>query len=396
MSLCALDAGAQGVYGQDVVQDPVSLLLQPLDPTERELLQGQLERRTVAGDQPIVEEGAEATHLFLLRKGRATVERRHAKGAYRVGQIEAPAVIGEMALFDRLPRTATVRAEGECVVDVLAFQKLRPDGELRQGKGGARWAAIHEKLMDGLLLTMGARLRHMSDQQYQGARAQAALGELLVNVVSLLAGYTILLEALDRLSDKLPQSSSAISLPLLAVFGWGSWRFIRNTGIPLADFGLGFRNLLGSVFEASVLTVPFMALLTGVKWLVLMSRAEWRGLPLFEHTSIAHLGEPTVRNLLIVYGVSSLVQEMIVRSALQSTLEMFLWGKHRTLRAIVVASLCFSVNHMHLSFLFACLVFLPGMFWGWLFHRRRHILGPALSHLVVGGYVFFMLGTNLP
>lgn len=382
-----------------MANDPISVLLGALEPQERALVDAQLERRTVAAGKAIVVEGAEATHLFLLRQGRATVERKHVSHAepYTLTTLTAPAVIGEMAIFDCLPRTATVRAEGECVVDVLPFQKLRKDGELCAGADGARWSAIYTKLMDGLLLTMSARLRDMSHQQYQGARAQAALGELLVNIVTLLAGYTLLLEALERLTDKLPQSSSAISIPLLAVFGWSSWRFIRNTGIPRADFGLGWRNLFGSLIEGALLTVPFLAVITALKWMVLMSRAEWRSLPLFEHPQLSRLYEdPTVRNLLILYGVSSLVQELIVRAALQSTLEMFLWGKRRVLRAILVAALCFSVNHLHLSFLFACLAFIPGVFWGWLFHRRRHILGPTLSHLLVGGYVFFLLGTYLP
>lgn len=52
----------------------------------------------------------------------------------------------------------------------------------------------------------------------------------------------------------------------------------------------------------------------------------------------------------------------------------------------------FSVNHLHLSFLFALLAFIPGLFWGVLFHRRPNLVGPTLSHFVVGGYVFFVLG----
>lgn len=383
-----------------MVLDSITLLLKPLDAAERALLNQVLEIRRVPAGAAIVEEGAEATHLFLLRRGRATVERRRGVGAdhYVVGAVEAPAVLGEMALFDRLPRTATVRAESECEVEVLPLQKLRPDGELRHAGGDvARWASIYDKLMDGLLVTMSARLRTMSDQQFQGARAQAALGDLLVNVVSLLAGYTVLLAALDRVSEYLPSTSSAVSLPLLGLFGWASWRFIRGTGLPLADFGLGFRNAFWSLLEAAFWSLPFLAAVTAVKALVLQTNERWRALPLFEHTDVlARLSEPTVRNLLILYTVSSLVQELIVRAALQSTLEMFLWGKRRALRAILVAALCFSVNHMHLSFLFACLAFLPGVFWGWLFYRRRNIIGPTLSHLIVGGYVFFVLGTHLP
>jgi membrane protease YdiL (CAAX protease family) len=55
----------------------------------------------------------------------------------------------------------------------------------------------------------------------------------------------------------------------------------------------------------------------------------------------------------------------------------------------------FSVNHLHMSFLFAALAFLPGIFWGILFNRQRHILGVTLSHFAIGAFVFFVLGVRL-
>jgi membrane protease YdiL (CAAX protease family) len=53
------------------------------------------------------------------------------------------------------------------------------------------------------------------------------------------------------------------------------------------------------------------------------------------------------------------------------------------------------MTHLHMSFLFATLAFLPGLFWGWLFSRRRNLVGVTLSHAVVGGYVFFILGVAI-
>src|SRR5262249_40553218 len=122
----------------------------------------------------------------------------------------------------------------------------------------------------------------------------------------------------------------------------------------------------------------------------------WRGLPTIEHTNIAaRLADPQIRTLLIVYGASALVQELIVRCALQASLEDFLIGRGRVTTAIFVSALMFSVNHLHMSFLFAALAFLPGIFWGILFHRQRHILGVTLSHFAIGAFVFFVLGVRL-
>ena len=94
-------------------------------------------------------------------------------------------------------------------------------------------------------------------------------------------------------------------------------------------------------------------------------------------------------------ALSSAVQELIVRGALQSSLESFLTGENSKRNAIIVSGLLFAVTHLHMSFLFAALVLLPGMFWGWLFARRRNLLGVTLSHIVVGAFVFFVLGIKL-
>ena len=162
------------------------------------------------------------------------------------------------------------------------------------------------------------------------------------------------------------------------------------------DFTNGFRNLFGSLFEAALFTPPFAALLVGVKWLVLQIVPAYRGLPTFAYDDmLARLVDPSIRWLLLVYAASALVQELIVRCALQASLEDFLAGRGRTIAPIFVSALMFSVNHLHMSFMFAVLAFIPGVFWGVLFHRQRHLAGVALSHFAIGAFVFFVLGVRL-
>jgi len=219
---------------------------------------------------------------------------------------------------------------------------------------------------------------------------------LVVKIITLLCGYALLLSALPGL-DLGSTSTTYLSLPLIAAFGFGAWRFIRSAGYPLSMFGLGLRNLPSSLIEAIVLTPPFCAVLVLLKWIAMKIHAPWRGLPLFERPDWReHLIEPTVVKLLALYLVSSAVQELIVRSALQASLEEFLVGPNRRRATLLVCALMFAVNHLHMSFVFAAFAFVPGIFWGWLFSRRRHLIGPVFSHFVVGAFVFFVLGVSLP
>jgi hypothetical protein len=119
-------------------------------------------------------------------------------------------------------------------------------------------------------------------------------------------------------------------------------------------------------------------------------------LPLIEYPNVMErLGSSDVLPLFAIYVLASAVQELIVRGALQSSLQMFLTGRRRITKAVVVSALLFSVTHLHMSFLFATLAFVPGLFWGWLFARRPNLIGPILSHVAVGAFVFFIMGVNV-
>lgn len=343
-------------------------------------------RRSLRAGDELVREGDPANELYVLLGGRVEVLRRDARGVEHViGRVEAGGIVGEMALLEGLPRAASVRATEPCDVLVVPFRAVRD----------------HPRLLANVARAMSARLRDHGDVLLEGAQERAAMGELLVKVLVLLCGYAILLSGLPALRAAVPgATTSVVSLPVIGLFGFASWRFLRKTGWPLSRFGLGAKGFVGSLFEALLLTPPVLAVLTGVKWLVIRAVPAYRGLEVLEHVDSfadvsARLADPQVVQLLAVYGASAVVQELIVRCALQASLEDFLVGSRRATTAIFVSALMFSVNHLHMSFLFASLAFLPGVFWGWLFHRRRHIVGPTLSHFVVGAYVFFVLGVRL-
>ena len=367
-----------------------------LSDRELEAVEKTIERRTIAAGETIVEEGDPAEDLFLVAAGSAEVLKKEPKTErqHRIGTVEAGEVVGELALFDKLPRSASVRAVEPCEVVVIPFQALRPKPGARNDAERALATAYH-KLVLNMAGALSSRMRAQADESLASAQRRTVMGQFVVNLLILLCAYVFLLEGLTKLGDRLPTNTSYVSIPLQVLFGVGSWMFIRGTGYPLRQFGIGFNALIGSFVEAVVFTVPVLALLTGVKWISMKVGIVPDG-QLVEHPDIAaRLVEPRILTLLIVYSVSSAVQELIVRGALQSSLEMFLTGPRRVTQAIMVSALLFSVTHLHMSFAFAALAFLPGLFWGWLFARRRNLLGVTLSHIAVGGYVFFIMGVRL-
>lgn len=348
----------------------------------REPLERAATTRALAPGEVLYVEGEPPGDLCFLVAGRLEVVKRVRGGRveHRIHEIPAGEPIGEIAFFDLRPRSATVRALEPSVVVVLPYEAVTDVAPLVMRLG--------ERL--------ASRLRVSSEEELDFAQRRAAMGLLIVKIITLLCGYALLLSALPGLNLG-STSTTYLSLPIIAAFGFAAWRFIRSTGYPLSEFGLGLRNLPLSLVEAVALTAPFCALLTGLKWIAMRVHAPWRGLPLFERPDWkTHLVEPAVLKLLALYLVSSAVQELIVRSALQASLEEFLVGPRKRAVTLLVCALMFAVNHLHMSFVFAAFAFVPGLFWGWLFSRRRHLAGPVLSHFAVGAFVFFVLGVSLP
>ncbi|MBW2455684.1 MAG: cyclic nucleotide-binding domain-containing protein [Deltaproteobacteria bacterium] len=361
-----------------------------------------VKERSLAAGETLVRQGEPATELYIVRSGRLEIvktdegdEREHV-----IGEVRAREVVGEVALFNEQPRFATVRATRDCVLCGITFNQLRPSADqLARSSLDPRPKPVqraYRKLLENLAKILADRLRAQADVSLADAKRRHAVARFLINILVLVCLYSFLLSGLDHIERYLPDSTSYVSIPMQVLFAFGSWRFIRSTGYPLADFGITHRQAVASTVEALVLTVPVLAILTGVKWLILWLRGSLGEVSLIAYPDVAaRLSEPQVSRLFAVYVVSCAVQELIVRGALQSSLEMFLTGPRRVLQAVLVSALLFSMTHLHMSFLFAALAFIPGLFWGWLFARRRNLAGVTLSHIAVGAYVFFIMGVAL-
>jgi len=93
-----------------------------------------------------------------------------------------------------------------------------------------------------------------------------------------------------------------------------------------------------------------------------------------------------------LYATFAPIQELVARSGMQSSFEMFLTGKYKTWFSIFLSTLLFSSTHLHVSFILAVLVFPLGLFWGWLYSRYPTLVGVAASHVLIGSFGLFIVG----
>lgn len=361
--------------------------LRGLGRADRARLAPLVDARTLGRGEALVHEGEPADALYLVQEGTLDVSSRGEHGPVDLGRVGPGDVLGDVALFDDGPRSATAVARARVVVVVVPFAALRgpkavlsPEGQL----------TVLERVGAGL----ATRVRAGGAASAEAVRRTDVLAQLLVSVTTLQCLYAITLATLPLLAGVLPGSTTWVSVPLQLVFGAAAVGFLARSRLPLADFGLGLRHLVGSLVLGAIVTVPLLVVPTAVKWGLLRAKGlDW---PVVAQPDVAAaFADPGVRRLLVAYAVSSLVQELIVRSALQSSLHLFLRGPRAELRAIAVAALLFATNHLHMSPLFAAWMLVPGFVWGYVYARRRHVAGVVLSHVVSGAYVFFVLGPNV-
>ena len=69
----------------------------------------------------ICRQGEPGDRMYVVQAGRATVLREDGSGEVMVGELKAGDIFGEMAIFDRQPRSATVCAKG--MARVLTLDK---------------------------------------------------------------------------------------------------------------------------------------------------------------------------------------------------------------------------------------------------------------------------------
>lgn len=77
---------------------------------------------TVHNGRAVITEGEWGSSIFVLLSGRMEITLR-SKGV--VHHLEPGEVLGEMALVSQLPRTASAKADGDCVLLEIEIRRLR-------------------------------------------------------------------------------------------------------------------------------------------------------------------------------------------------------------------------------------------------------------------------------
>ncbi|HET8660642.1 MAG TPA: Crp/Fnr family transcriptional regulator [Micromonosporaceae bacterium] len=127
-------------------------IFQGVDPAAAEVLAKEMELMEIRKGDVVFNEGEPGDSLYIVLSGKLKVGRRAADGRQNLIAVMGPAdMVGELALFDPGPRTATATAVTDTRLARLRKQALRP------------WLTDRPEIAEQLLRVLARRLRRTND-----------------------------------------------------------------------------------------------------------------------------------------------------------------------------------------------------------------------------------------
>ncbi|HEY5811596.1 MAG TPA: CPBP family glutamic-type intramembrane protease, partial [Terrimicrobiaceae bacterium] len=138
-------------------------------------------------------------------------------------------------------------------------------------------------------------------------------------------------------------------------------------------------------------TAIFIVIMTGLK--AMLIELEIIGEPLFSFPHFHKYSFLFALAVAITYSIFSVLQEIVLRSALQHSLMHFLTGRYAKIRIIATTTLIAAATHLHLkSIWFPLIIIMPNIFWCMLYYKHRSLIGVSVSHILIGVWALFILG----
>ncbi len=350
------------------------------------------EVREVPAGEVLVKEGDEADDIFILEAGTLEINvlDEVSQTTHRVATIEPGESVGEVALLDDGPRSATAVALTDAKVAVI------PVGRVNNTDLGEVQTDVLMKINLGKRIA--SRIRSTNESAVRSLQAQleesekrAELGGFMSRVLIGTALYTFAL-SLTKSFDEYISDTTFVTVPILVVFATALALNIKFSSYPREAYGLTLRGWQKGIVDGIVFSIPLIGFQLIVKYILLQTIPSMDGQPMLDFYQSKGVSPTMMVVALIAYALFTPVQEFVVRSGLQSSFQLFLTGKHKKWLSIFLATLLFSSTHLHVSFILAILVFPVGLYWGWLYSRSGSLVAVSVSHILVGVVGLFVIG----
>lgn len=351
-------------------------VLPGLEQETRDALANVMTVREVAAGTLILAEGERTNTLYLIESGSVTVFREIMGGSREqaLATLASGTMVGEMALLDGHPRTASARAETDC-----RLLEIDP-AEVRDLPNGAQTLA---DLRSVLAFAVTDRMRRQTNQyvaamerEMTAIRERQHFGQFFIYTLGLMTIGILVNDILAKQILKIDIFTPTFAWLYLMIILVPTSVIIWRMKIPLKDLGVTTIGMRKSLTEGALLSALTVAVAFAAAWALRVSGI---------HTGTPVPAEwgPTSG-----YFFHSVLQELIARGLLQSSFQRFL-DDRKGVRSVVLASTLFGVFHIHFGFMAVIVTILSGLLFGAVYLRHRNLAGVTLLHFFAGGAAFW-------
>lgn len=342
----------------------------------------------VEADNILIKEHEQRDSCYLVLSGFMEIFKEDEDGARHIVAVaKSGDVVGSIALFDSKSRSASVCTKSACQLIEITQQNIQAlialDNRyylLLKNIG----ATIAESVRETNIKTINFLREKVND-----LNIRVAMGKLMLSVIIILSFLSFFNMLASKQMDHVAVSSY-ITIPLTLVLLIFLVYIFKQIRLPLHYYGLTLKNAKQSILGGIIYSIPICLLTLLVKWLLIMNTDSYSQQPLF--TPYASIDPSAYANPSHAWAFSCFVyvmfvvplQELMSRSGLQAALEYMLSGRYAALWAIIASNIIFMTAHAFMSFFIAFLVFIPGLYFGWLFYKYRNLLAPVVAHALIG------------
>lgn len=329
----------------------------------------------VKAGESIITQGEQSEAVFFIKSGEFGIYRAKAAGEepFRVAEVSPNEPVGEMAILDGLPRSATVKAETDGRVLEIQPDALRqqPNGELYLGSlRGALAGAVTRRLRQTNQEHVAALEREINLKH-----AQQQFGRFFIYSLVMMAIGMVVNDVIARTILDVNIYTALFAWQYLLVLLIPSILVIWRMKIPLESLGLTMVGLKRSLIEGAVIGTVLVLIVIGLAQILKANDA----LP----------GKPLPFEIIggISYLLHSAFQELLARGFLQSSFQRFLGSVNAT-GAVLLAATFFGIFHLHFGLAAVIATIVSGCLFGAIYARHQNLAGVTLVHFMAGTAAF--------
>lgn len=340
----------------------------------------------LSAGQILTQEHQSADYMYLVEKGSLEVFKNDSETGqqHTIATLSKDSVIGEMALVDSQPRSASVRAIETATLYAISIQDIK--------KLSKKHLEVYTRILENTGKEISTRLRYTNEVTISALTRQMRMGHFLITTIIVLCLYAFLLKFMPDLVRKTHNDVTQSLIILISVV-FPVLYYIKFRKYSMSKNWFNTHHWQKNIAEVVIYTLPILALVVAFKAYLIYKLPQLPHQQLFNGPFI-HSITPKFLIFLCIYLLGCPIQEFIVRGILQESLQIFLTGPFVVLRSILVSNIFYSTIHFYLPMTYTLAALLFGFYLGWLYSKQKTLLGVTVAHAIIGVWVIYIVGVN--